>query len=66
MNTEYIVHEYEGKYQVLMLHRGLLVQVVMVTDNRQKAFRIVEKFNGKRRATARKNKQEMTLRFDQH
>ena len=66
MKTEYVVMETDNGYTVMMMHEERIVQIVLRTDNRQKAYRIAEKFNGKRRATERKNKMRTTLIFDNH
>jgi capsular polysaccharide biosynthesis protein len=63
MKTEYTVMETNNGYEVAMLHNERIVQIVIRTDNRQKAYRIAEKFNGKRRATERKNK---SIMFNTH
>lgn len=66
MKTEYTVMETESGYEVAMLHGERIVQIVLRTDNRQKAYRIAEKFNGKRRATERNNKMQTTLIHETH
>ena len=52
----YEVIETDTGYEVAIVKNDRIIQIVLRTDNRQKAYRLVEKGNGKARNTERSNK----------
>ncbi len=52
----YEVIETNAGYEVVVIRNERIVQVILRTDNRQKAYRVAEKGNGKQRDEQRANK----------